>query len=120
VVDSDAKINQLQIEVSALKERAAFFNIFYAKLDETLTRVQGLMEERRDDINEDLKDVYKKIDDVEKRIMNEMSELRNQMSRQHEEEKKKISDLDKWRWMVMGGAAVVGWIISKITFPFTD
>ena len=37
------------------------------------------------------------------------------MKKQHEEERKKIAELDKWRWMVMGAAAVVGWLISKLT-----
>ncbi len=32
--------------------------------------------------------------------------------------KQKIEDLNKWRWIVIGGAAVVGWILSKVGLPF--
>jgi hypothetical protein len=40
--------------------------------------------------------------------------MREDMSRQHEVENKKIEELNRWRWIVLGGAAVVGWIISKL------
>ena len=34
------------------------------------------------------------------------------------EKKQKIEDLNKWRWLVMGGAVVVGWLLSKMGLPF--
>jgi hypothetical protein len=36
------------------------------------------------------------------------------MRKNHEEEKRKIEDLNKWRWIVVGAAGVVGWLISKL------
>jgi len=44
--------------------------------------------------------------------------LREEMAAQHEIEKQKIEDLNKWRWIVIGGAAVVGWILSRVGLPF--
>ena len=40
--------------------------------------------------------------------------LKNEMARQHEKENSKIDDLNKWRWLVMGGAGVLGWIFAKV------
>jgi hypothetical protein len=120
VVDLENRINQLQVQVSALQQKVEFTNIFYNKLDQALTRLQGIMEERREDTNQDLKEVYRKIEDVEKRLIGQMNDIKNQMIKNHEEEKKKISDLDKWRWMVVGASAVVGWVISKIGFSLTS
>jgi predicted RNase H-like nuclease (RuvC/YqgF family) len=116
----ESKVNNLQVEVSALKQKVEFTNIFYGKLDTSINRLNTLMEERREGINQDLKDVYKKIEDLERRLAMQMEDMKEQLTKNHEEEKKKLSDLDKWRWMVMGASVVVGWLISKMGFSFTS
>lgn len=110
----DAKISKVEVELSALREKVSFFNVIYSKFDETLSKVQELMENRRNETNEDLKDVYKKIEDTEKHLMEELRDLREDMKKQHELESAKIRDLDRWRWWVMGAAAVIGAGFSKI------
>jgi len=35
------------------------------------------------------------------------------MAKQHIIENKKIDELNRWRWFVIGGVAVVSWIVSK-------
>jgi len=114
----DAKLSRLEIEVSAMKEKISFFNIIYSKFDDTLDKVQKLMEDRRNETNHDLKDVYSKIADVETKIMDEIHSMREDMKRQHDIERKKMEDLDKWRWMVMGASVVIGWLISRVTNLF--
>lgn len=110
----DAKISKVEVELSALREKVSFFSVIYGKFDETLSKVQEIMEDRRNETNEDLKDVYKKIEDTEKHVMAELRELREEMKKQHEAESAKIRDLDRWRWYIMGAAAVVGAGFSKI------
>lgn len=111
----DAKLNKLEVEVSAMKEKISFFNVIYQKFDDTLDKVQKLMEDRRNETNHDLKDVYSKISEVETKIMDEMHAMREEMKKQHEEERKKIADLDKWRWIVVGAAAIVSWVASSFS-----
>ena len=111
----DAKLNRLEIEVSAMKEKISFFNVIYQKFDDTLDKVQGLMENRRNETNQDLKDVYSKISEVETKLMEEMHGIREDMKKQHEMEGKKIADLDKWRWIVVGAAAIVSWIAATFS-----
>lgn len=110
----DAKISRVEVELSALREKVSFFSVIYGKFDETLSKVQELMEDRRNETNDDLKDVYKKIQDTENKIMNEIHLMREEMKKQHDLERKKIGDLDKWRWFIMGAAAIVGWLISRM------
>lgn len=109
----DAKLTRLEIEVSAMKEKISFFSVIYQKFDDTLDKVQKLMEDRRNETNHDLKDVYSKISEVETKIMDEIHSMRDDMKKQHEIERAKIADLDKWRWMVVGAAAIVSWVISR-------
>lgn len=111
----DAKLNRLEIEVSAMKEKISFFNVIYQKFDDTLDKVQGLMENRRNETNQDLKDVYAKITEVETKLMDEMHGMREDMKKQHEEERRKIADLDKWRWIVVGAAAIVSWVAATFS-----
>ena len=108
--------SKIEVEVSAMKEKLNFVSLVNEKFDNTLDRLHELMEERRSDTNKDLKDVYDKIENVENKIMAEISKLRDDVKEHHQTESRKIADLDKWRWIMFGGAAVVGWILSKISY----
>jgi ElaB/YqjD/DUF883 family membrane-anchored ribosome-binding protein len=99
--------------LAAIKEKTTFFTVIYNKFDSTLDKLHELMEERRSDTNDDLKDVYRKIEGVENKIMSEIEKMREDMRAQHDVERKKIEDLNKWRWLVVGGASVLGWLLSK-------
>ena len=118
----DTDINDLKVELGALREKVSFFNVIYGKFDDTLTKVQSLMEDRRSETNEDLRDVYSKIQDTETKIMDEIKALRAEMTNKRESENGKINNkiesLDKWRWQMMGGAAVIGFLFSKLAQYF--
>jgi ElaB/YqjD/DUF883 family membrane-anchored ribosome-binding protein len=114
MIDFEARLNKMELEMSSLKEKINFFEVIYKKFDTTLEKVQELMEDRRSDTNEDLKDVYQKIADTEKKLLEEMRKLRDDMQKQHEKENSKIDDLNKWRWFVMGAAGILGWIFAKL------
>lgn len=109
----DSKISKIEVELSALREKVSFFTVIYGKFDETLSKVQELMEDRRNQTNDELKDVYKKIQDTEDKLISEMQKIRAEMRTQHEVERRKIDDLNRWRWIVVGGATVIGIILSK-------
>lgn len=56
----------------------------------------------------------KRINDLEKDVLNEIKTLREENKKQHEEMKSKLGIVEKWIWVVTGGAAVIGFIISKL------
>ena len=111
MVDFEDKLSKMEAEVAAMRERISFFSVIYDKFDRTLDKL-----ERQH--NDELREVHKKIEEIEVSIMDEIKSLRQEMAAQHEIEKQKIEDLNKWRWIVIGGAAVVGWILSKVGLPF--
>lgn len=117
LVRLDNDINALKVEVGSLKEKVSFFNVIYGKFDDTLNKVQAVMEDRRSETNEDLREVYQKIQDTENKIMSEIKALRAEMTASRDAENSKINtkieSLDKWRWQMMGGAAVIGFLLSK-------
>jgi DNA repair exonuclease SbcCD ATPase subunit len=111
MIDFENKLSKMESDMAAMKEKVSFFTVIYEKFDKTLDKLEKQH-------NEELRDVHNKIEEIEVSIMEEIKSLREEMKKHHEEEKKKIDELNKWRWLVMGGAVVVGWILSKLGLPF--
>ena len=57
-------------------------------------------------------ELTQKIDDSHKDIMREIKELRKEQQAHAQEMSKRVSNLERWRWMVIGGAAVVGFVFA--------
>lgn len=113
-MDFEDKLNKMEIELSALKEKVNFFNVIYGKFDVTLGKIQEMIENRRYENAEEIKDVYDRIASSEKAVLDEMKNLRAEMKEMNANQERKIADLDKWRWIVVGGAIVVGWLLSRL------
>ena len=107
MIDFEARLSKIETEVAAMREKVSFFSVIYEKFDKTLDR----LDERT---IEDKRELQAMMDNLRTDLLDEMKAMRDDMARQHEIENKKIEDLNRWRWIVMGGAAVVGWIVSKI------
>lgn len=64
------------------------------------------LKERADEIDTVYRDLQRDLTLVEKRLLNEIKSLRNDMG-------PRIGMLEKWRWLIIGGSIVVGWVLSK-------
>jgi uncharacterized coiled-coil protein SlyX len=111
MIDFESRLSKIETDVAAMKEKVSFFTVIYEKFDRTLDK----LDERT---IEDKKELQSMMDDLRIDLVQEMKSLREEMAAQHEIEKQKIEDLNKWRWIVIGGAAVVGWILSRVGLPF--
>jgi hypothetical protein len=113
ILINETNINKLEVELTALKEKVSFFNVIYGKFDVTLGKIQEMIENRRFENNEEIKDVYARLEASERKILEEIKGVRSEMKEQHAVYQNKISEIDKWRWMVVGAAGVVGWLLNK-------
>jgi uncharacterized coiled-coil protein SlyX len=111
MIDFEARLSKIETDVAAMKEKVSFFTVIYEKFDKTLDK----LDERT---IEDKRELQTMMDNLRVDLVQEMKSLREEMAAQHAIEKQKIEDLNKWRWIVMGGAVVVGWILSKLGLPF--
>ena len=111
MIDFEARLSKIETEVAAMREKVSFFSVIYEKFDKTLEK----LDERQ---VEDRKELQMLIDELRTDIVQEMKAMREEAAAQHLSQQKKIEELNKWRWLVMGGAVVVGWIISKLGLPF--
>ncbi len=114
MMDFEQKISKLEVDMASLKERLYFLTNVHERLETTLDKIETMIETRREGVKEDVKDLYDKVHSVEKEIMCEIDSVRKDIKALEEEQGHKIDSLEKWRWLVIGGAAVIAWIITKI------
>jgi chromosome segregation ATPase len=85
----------------------------------------ALLEKRRDEAAESNDIMHKRIFSAEKefqteigklndKILDEMKSMRVESKQQHDELSNKMSKLEKWVWVVSGGGAVVGFLLSHV------
>jgi len=112
------KINSMEVELTALREKVSFFHVIYGKFDVTLGKIQEMIENRRYENNEDIKEVYARLAESEGRLLEELKAIRQDMKDMNSRYEKRISELDRWKWMLMGGAVVAGWLLARIAANF--
>ena len=108
MVDLESRLSKIETEVAGMREKVSFFSIIYDNFDRTLDKLDERQLEDRKEINETMI----KLQD---NIMEEIKALRSDMAKQHNLEREKIEDLNKWRWIVVGAAGLVAWIVSTFT-----
>jgi len=73
------------------------------KIDEVIF---NKIRERADELDVVYRDLNKEISQVEKRLLIEIKSLKNDISG-------RVGVLEKWRWLILGGSIVIGWVLSK-------
>lgn len=111
MIDFESRLSKIETEVAAMREKVSFFSVIYEKFDKTLEK----LDERQ---NDDRKELQAMMDELRVDLLQEIKLMRDEAAAQHAAQQKKIDELNKWRWVVMGGAMVVGWILSKLGLPF--
>ena len=105
---------KLDVTIDKLSQVSTQINQLLAVHDEKIERsikmeqeIFKLLENRRKEVNEQFDAIKKQIAE-ESRIH----------SKEHAELDVRLKNLEMWRWMVVGASAVVGFVISKVNFPF--
>lgn len=88
-------------------------------------KLEEVVEKRREETEKYVKDLYGKIDTVERelqvdmdnnndKVLSKIEQLRVEAQEQHKDMEKRLSRLEKWMWTVVGGGAVIGFVVSRI------
>jgi len=64
------------------------------------------LKEKAEAIDNVYRDLTRELDQVEKRLLIEIKSLKNDIGG-------RVGILEKWKWLIMGGSIVVGWVLSK-------
>ena len=64
------------------------------------------LKDRDSEVDDSFRDLQREMDQVEKRLLNEIRSLRNDISG-------RVGVLERYKWIILGGFFVIGWILSK-------
>lgn len=96
-------------------------DIKVAKLETTVESVQEDVKELKDEV----KVVHGRITEGNEKIMEKLIDIQKDATNQHDGIVSRMNDMDKringrigvlekWKWMVLGGAVLAGWLISSL------
>jgi hypothetical protein len=125
-------------QIDVLKDIASGIKQILAVHDEKITQQERkqddifeLIEQRRQEMSEDIKELHSRITSVQRELGNDISQTENRIMRgiedlktelkvdqkYHNEKQKsldeRISALEKWRYMLVGAGIVGGYILTK-------
>ena len=132
-------MSDLNTEVQLLKKEVSDMKMIYSRLDKAIEKISAVSnsinrmlavhEEKisqqeevqirtEQEINNDIKELHSRISTNTRELMNLMSEQHKEqtdkMTKLEIELQGRVGVLEKWRWIIIGGSIVVGFIIQKM------
>lgn len=105
--------NRLDTAIDKLTDVSTSIKSMLAVHEEKLQRQEQVdeiifnkLKERADEIDNVYRDLQREINQTEKRLLVEIKSLRNDIG-------SRVGILEQWRWLIIGGSIVVGWVLSK-------
>jgi len=102
----DTAIDKLTDVSTSIKSMLAVHEEKIQRQEQIDEVIFNKLKDRADEIDNVYRDLQREINLVEKRLINEIKSLRNDVG-------PRIGVLEKWRWLIIGGAIVIGWVLSK-------
>ena len=109
--------NRLDTAIDRLTEVSTSIKSMLAVHEEKIQRQEKIDEvifEKLKDRAEEISDVYrelkKDVEMSEKRLLIEIKSLKNDIGA-------RVGVLERYKWLILGGAIVIGWIMSKNLMP---
>ena len=102
----DTAIDKLTDVSTSIKSMLAVHEEKIQRQEQIDELIFNKLKDRADEIDNVYRDLQREINLVEKRLINEIKSLRNDVG-------PRIGVLEKWRWLIIGGAIVIGWVLSK-------
>jgi len=105
--------DKLDTAIDKLTDVSSSIKSMLAVHEEKITRQEKIdevifekLKDRSDEITDVYRELRKDIDLVEKRLLIEIKSLKSDIGT-------RVGVLEKYRWIIMGGAIVIGFILSK-------
>lgn len=113
-IENTQNINQrLDTAIDKLTDVSTSIKSMLAVHEEKLQRQEQIdevifnkLKDRADEIDNVYRDLQREISQTEKRLLIEIKSLKNDIG-------SRVGVLEKWRWLILGGAIVIGWVLSK-------
>ena len=103
-LETETRVSVLENQVDNILKDV---NKLEDKLDSNYNTLHIRISDLRDDLRND-------IDEKHEKLIAKMDDRSTASDNQHKDIYEKLSSLEKWRWMLVGGSIVVGYIIAHI------
>ena len=114
-IRTDVEILKRDMEMIA--SLAGKFDVAIDKLSAVSVTVDKMLavHETRLQNNEQQREIlHQRISDMKRDITDEFRALRDENRKQHNEVNERLSKLEKWRWLVVGMATAVGFLVASL------
>jgi len=102
----DVAIDKLTDVSTSIKQMLAVHEEKIQRQEQIDDVIFTKLKERADEIDNVYRDLTRELDQVEKRLLVEIKSLKNDIG-------SRVGILEKWKWLIVGGSIVVGWVLSK-------
>lgn len=127
----DTTIDKMQEIASSLSRMVSLQEQRLENQEETTKEIQSVLEMRRIEHNNDIKELHSrittvnrelsdKIEETERTIIQELQEIRKEIKESHNKDTqsdisfmKRLEQIESWKYMMMGGIVVITWVLAK-------
>ena len=109
--------NRLDTAIDKLTDVSTSIKSMLAVHEEKILRQEKIdeiifekLKDRADEISDVYRELKKDVEMSEKRLLVEIKSLKNDIGA-------RVGVLEKYKWLILGGAIVIGWILSKNFIP---
>ena len=102
--DTETRVTVLETQVSGINNNLEKIE---TRIEANYNTLHHRISELRDDLHEDIEIKHEK-------VMEKLDEHVKDSDRQNEELKGMITQIEKWKWMLMGGAIVIGYVLAHL------
>ena len=106
----DAAIDKLTDVSTSIKSMLAVHQEKIARQEKVDEVIFDKLKDRASEISHVYRELKKDVEMSEKRLLIEIKSLKNDIGA-------RVGVLEKYRWIIIGGAIVIGWILSKNFMP---
>ena len=97
--------------ITVLETKVTTLNQNVEKLEDKIDSNYATLHHRISDMRDDF---HKNIEEKHDKVMSKLEEQSKASSSQHAALAQKIQTFEKWRWMIMGAALVMGYVLAHI------
>ena len=102
---------ETETRVSVLETQVDSITGSVSKLEQKIDANYATLHHRISDMRDDLRN---DIDTKHEKIIDKLDAQANSSSEQHKAIADKINSIEKWRYMLVGGAAVIGYFLAHV------
>jgi len=102
---------ETETRVSILETQVSAINTNLEKIESKIETNYNTLHHRISDLRDDLREDFEAKNE---KILQKLDEHNMNSMRQTEEIKDRLTQVEKWKWMIMGGAVVIGYVLAHL------